>query len=466
MFLKKIRKLKNTLFFRLTVFYSVVLIFLSGISFAVIYYRLYSVTMERMKLELLEEVEEFVDIMVEEGLEAVKNEVDSEAESEDPKEEFYRLIDLQGSTLVSTDMSSWGPVSKKEATQKLKNGPQEHLFQTIDVPGEGFQALMVSVNIGSNTIIQIGETFEETDEYLEIFRELFSVLTIVLIVLSATIGWFLAKHALMDMKEVSQTAEDIARGSYGRRVRIKGQLDEIKNLGLTFNNMLDCIQNLLKSMKEINDNIAHDLRSPLARIRGIAEMTLREEKPIDDYRNMAVNTIEECDVLIDMINTMLEITEAQAGVNNQKDEEFDVIHLISDACNLYRPMADEKNVTIRTDLPGRLRFRTDKKKMQRIVTNLLENSIKYTPEYGTVTIAASLETGLLQLNVQDTGIGIPEAELPHIFERFYRCDKSRSQEGVGLGLSLVKAYVESMKGLISVSSEVNQGSIFTLKFAQ
>ena len=125
---------------------------------------------------------------------------------------------------------------------------------------------------------------------------------------------------------------------------VKGQLKEIKRLSTTFNKMLDRIQGLLKSMKEINDNIAHDLRSPLARIRGIAEMTLVGDKPVDDYKDMAVSTMEECDSLIDMVNTMLDITEAEAAVNGTVEEEFDLAAMITDACELFRPIANQKRI--------------------------------------------------------------------------------------------------------------------------
>jgi signal transduction histidine kinase len=268
------------------------------------------------------------------------------------------------------------------------------------------------------------------------------------------------------MADVTQTAEEISRGSYDRRVELKGHFKEIEKLGLTFNTMLDRIQILLRSMKEINDNIAHDLRSPLARIRGIAEMTLADEKSINDYKEMAINTIEECDSLIEMINTMLDITEAEAGVNGSTDEEFDVVSIISEACELFRPVADEKRIELTYRLPDALPFRGGKKKMQRIVTNILENAIKYTPEQGSVDVAAKAENGEIQITFNDTGVGIPETDLPHIFERFYRCDRSRPQGGVGLGLSLAKAYTDAMNGLISVTSAVNRGSTFTLSFVQ
>ena len=226
--------------------------------------------------------------------------------------------------------------------------------------------------------------------------------------------------------------------------------------------MLDRIQSLLKSMKEINDNIAHDLRSPLARIRGIAEMSLLREKDIDEYKDMAASTIEECDTLIDMINTMLDITEAEAGVNGDKAEEFELVELIHEACELFRPVAEAKKINLKTELPETLAVKSNRRKVQRIVTNLLENAIKYTPADGAVKVSAAAQNGEIRIEFEDTGMGISENDLPHIFERFYRCDRSRSQGGTGLGLSLVKAYTESLNGSIHVESVLNQGSRFAL----
>jgi signal transduction histidine kinase len=422
--------------------------------------------MDRMDYELREEIKEYSAEMAQSGLENIKSEIAEEAESEDSNEEFYRLINLAGEILTSTDMSSWGIVETSSSLSKLKDDEKSYVTQTISLPDRDYKARMISALIGPDTVLQIGETLEEADEHLQIFRTLFTILVIILIMVSAITGWFLARQALADMAAVTQTAEEISRGSYEKRVQIKGRFKEIERLSATFNRMLDRIQILLRSMKEINDNIAHDLRSPLARIRGIAEMTLLREKSIEDYKDMAASTMEECDALIDMINTMLDITEAEAGVNNVNPEEFELVVLIQEACEIFRPLADEKKIDLIIQLPESVIFKSDRKKMQRIVTNILENAIKYTPERGVVTVSAAAQNGKIRINFEDTGIGISEHDLPHIFERFYRCDRSRSQGGVGLGLSLTKVYTESMNGTISVNSSVNLGTTFTLSFSR
>jgi signal transduction histidine kinase len=464
MFLRKLHNFKNSLLFRLTILYAVTFTVLSTIGFLIFYYRIYAVTMERLDLELLEKTQKYTVLKEEAGLKGVLPEITDEAESEDPQEDFYRLFNFKGDILFTTDMSYWGTIPKMDILLKMQNEGLTYAIQNQAFEECEDSARMITAIIGPDSVLQIGESLEEVDEYLDIFLKLFSILVISLIVVSAFIGWLLARRATIDMQEVTETAEEISRGSYDRRVQVKGRYKEIERLSATFNRMLDRIQSLLNSMKEINDNIAHDLKSPLARIRGIAEMSLLKEKSIDAYKDMAVSTIEECDTLIGMINTMLDITEAEAGVNGVKAEEFELVTLIREACELFRPITEEKKINLKTDLPESLTFKSDRKKIQRIVMNLLENAIKYTPADGTVAISAAAQNGEIRIDFEDTGMGISENDLPHIFERFYRCDRSRSQGGVGLGLSLVKAYTESMNGTIQVESTLNQGSRFALRF--
>ncbi len=459
-------KLKNTLLFRLTLLYAVAFIFLSGITFLVFYYHLYSVTMDGLKGELLEKVEWYSAKMAKKGLSETKAALAREAEAEDPHEEFFRLFTSSGAIVFSTNLGSWGNIEQHAILTKLPDSATGYILQKYSIPDRNFEALIISAIIGPDTVLQIGESFKDTEEYLAVFRNLFFVLLCILILASAAIGWFVARRALSDMQQVTQTAAEISEGDYDKRVRLEGRLEEIKQLGGAFNHMLDRIQALLASMKEINDNIAHDLRSPLARIRGIAEMTLLGDKPIEDYKNMAVSTMEECDSLIEMINTMLDITEAEAGVNGTKIEEFDLVRLTTDACAFFQPLAEEKQIELKIELPEALSFRGARKKMQRIVTNLLENAIKYTPAGGTVTVMAAARGDSVEIIFRDKGIGIAETDLPHIFERFYRGDRSRAGSGVGLGLSLVKAYTESMSGIIRVESCIHRGSTFTVSFVQ
>jgi signal transduction histidine kinase len=463
MSLKRVAELKNSLLFRLTILYAATFMLLAVVGFTIFYYRIYSVTIQRVDHELYDDTRMYARMLDRSGLSAVRNKILEDAKSEDPQKEFYRVFNTAGEIRVSTDMTVWGEADRYFAINELRTNAAGYVAQTITL-SRGDSARVVTARIGPSLLLQVGEALEDAEEYLDIFRELLTILIAGFIVISAGIGWYLARRSLAGMGEVTQAAEDITNGNYDRRVEIAGHFREVQRLGATFNTMLDRIQDLLQSMQQINDNIAHDLRSPLARIRGIAEMTIVKTKDMEGYKEMAVSTIEECDTLIDMINTMLDITEIEAGVGAAKVEVFDLDILVSEACELFHPLAAAKSIDLRSTVNGPLEFKGDRKRMQRVVTNLLENAIKYTPEHGSVAIEAVSENGRLRIDVKDTGSGIAERELTLIFQRFYRCDQSRSQSGVGLGLSLVKAYTESMNGEIHVESVPGQGSLFSLWF--
>jgi heavy metal sensor kinase len=316
--------------------------------------------------------------------------------------------------------------------------------------------------IGPGTVLQIAQSLTDDEELLEIVREIFVITLVALMLPAALIGWFMARRALQGVEEVTRTATEISTGAFELRVPTKARGDEIDRLATTFNSMLDRIHALITGMREMTDNIAHDLRSPITRIRGIAEMTLTTQGSLGDYQTMAANTIEECDRLLEMINTMLDITEVEAGAAKLKAEEVDVSALAREACELFQPLADDKGIALITSAQTAHPITGDIQRLQRMVANLLDNALKYTAARGTVTVSVNEGRDAIVISVSDSGIGISEIDLPHIFKRFYRCDQSRSQAGTGLGLSLAQAIAAAHGGSISVTSSQGQGSTFTV----
>jgi heavy metal sensor kinase len=282
-----------------------------------------------------------------------------------------------------------------------------------------------------------------------------------LIVVAAGVGWFMARQAVSGVEAVTRTAQKISGGTLEERVPVKARGDEIDQLAITFNQMLDRIQALLTEIKEMSDSMAHDLRSPITRIRGIAEVTLSTGKSLAEYEAMAANTIEECDRLLDMINTMLMISKAEAGVDHLTREKIDLAGVVQEACRLFEPTAEDKGIRLSFDVKGRSHFVGDNRMIQRMLSNLLDNAIKYTLSGGSVSISIAENDAQVVVSIEDTGIGISPRDLPHIFERFYRCDESRSQAGIGLGLSLARAIARAHGGDITATSTPDQGSTFT-----
>jgi signal transduction histidine kinase len=213
----------------------------------------------------------------------------------------------------------------------------------------------------------------------------------------------------------------------------------------------------------MSDNIAHDLKSPVTRIRGIAEVTLTTDPSLTSYENMAGSIIEECDRLLDLINTMLVISKTEAGVDRLNVEKLDLAEIVREACQIFQSSADDKNITLMCRPAEKLIVQGDKRMIQRMVANLLDNAIRYTPEQGSVDVTVlSPRPDQGSVIIKDTGIGISSEDLSHVFERFYRCEPSRSLAGTGLGLSLALAIAKAHGGNIDVRSTLGKGSTFTI----
>jgi heavy metal sensor kinase len=286
-----------------------------------------------------------------------------------------------------------------------------------------------------------------------------------LFVFAIVSGWFMARRALAGVEAVTQTARKISESRLKERVPVKKNQDEIDQLAITFNQMLDRIQTLVTGIREMSDNIAHDLKSPITRIRGISEVSLSTGASEKEYENMAASTVEECDRLLDMINTMLVISKTEAGVTNLDARKLDMGAVVRDACELFRASAEDKNLSLVCGVVGNFSISGDNRLIQRMIANLLDNAIKYTPAGGSVEVTVNTTTNdAIAVTIKDSGIGISAKDMPRIFKRFYRCDPSRSEAGIGLGLSLARAVARAHGGDISVFSKPEQGSTFTVTF--
>ena len=467
MFLKIAPKITNSLAFRLTLSYTAMALFFSIIAFGIFYYKLTLVTMEAVDEELFEEVDELTDIFMRYGVDGVKTEIAEENQSEDTQAAFFRLFDGHGRIIASTDMSAWGAVPfTLDISTKLGDAGNSGHIETLQLPGQGYKTRVITLKIASDLILQHGQTIKAAQEYLGIFRQLFGLVLLISLLLAGITGSLIAKRALSGVSKVAQTAQLIAKGRYHERVRVDNQYNEINHLADTFNMMVDRIQDLVERMREVTENIAHDLRSPLARIRGIAEMSLISKSAAMTPSQAAENTIEECDTLIETINTMLDLTEIEAGVQKLDVKQIELNRLLEDACELFRPLAQESGIRIELDLNEKITLHTDGSRLQRLLYNLLDNAVKYSPLNGRILLKARIQDHRVLIEVEDDGNGIAQDDLPYIFDRFYRADRSRTKPGAGLGLSMVKAITNALGGSIKVYSHVNEGSRFSITLPQ
>jgi heavy metal sensor kinase len=462
MFFENLLRLRHTLAFRLTLWYAGIFTCSFLAAFLLFYVSIFSITRHHTDRELSIEIAEFSSLLASRGRDAVIANINIEAESNGVENIFLRILTEDGAEIASSNRGTWKGIGiSGDALKRLAEGADD-VYETVSDSEHPQTTRVVYGKIGPKTIVQIGQSLKDDEAFLEIIRTIFMATLAVLILPAVLIGWFMAKRALQGVEEVTSTAIAIAKGELGLRVPIKARGEEIDKLATTFNSMLDRIHSLITGMREMTDNIAHDLRSPISRIRGVAELTLTAGGSLTENETLAANTIEECDRLLEMINTMLDITEVEAGAGQLLMEDVDIARLVTEACELFQPVAEDKSIALSCDAPAVCSVKGDIQRLQRLVANLLDNALKYTLPGGNVTVTLSIDAGTAVISMIDTGIGISEQELPRIFDRFYRGDRSRTQTGTGLGLSLARAIASAHGGSITVSSTPGAGSTFTV----
>ena len=239
---------------------------------------------------------------------------------------------------------------------------------------------------------------------------------------------------------------------------------EVDKLANSYNGMRSQIEGLLRNLREMMDHIAHDILTPVTRLRGHAELQLhRPDYPLQ-FQDTCGHVVEECDHILNLVNSILKLAAVESGLKSWKWESLDLVSLIQDGCDLFTPVIDHNDQTLSVILPPTCIIRGDRSAVQRLIANFLDNAIKYTPSGGKLQVLLSQEKGQVRLEFSDNGVGIDEKEQGLVFQRFYRGDQSRSKPGHGLGLSFCYFVVRAMGGHIQLRSQREQGTTFTVTF--
>jgi signal transduction histidine kinase len=265
------------------------------------------------------------------------------------------------------------------------------------------------------------------------------------VVLGLTGGFFVTRRVLRRVDAMTETTRTIVEGDLGGRLHVGGSGDELDRLAENLNAMLDRIEALMRGLQEVSDNIAHDLKTPLTRLRNRAEEALRLSKGETDYRAALERTIDESDALMRTFNALLMIARAESGHAREDMAEFDAAEVARGIGELYEPLAEEKGLRLTTEAAGPILVRGNRELISQALSNLVDNAIKYAvPDHGTaeIGIAAQSQAERVLLQVADNGPGIAEADRPQVIKRFVRLERSRSQPGSGLGLSLAAAVAQ------------------------
>jgi len=453
---------RRTLAWRLTCWYAAVFAASSLVALSVAYVLIVAQVRERTDADLREDVEELSDLLRTEGLDGFGEQLRLDLQGDETEDEFVRLSSRDGSLVLASDLDEFPGLPAPADSLLRSDSGAEAVLATLELAGRDHGVRVASAAISADYVVDVGETMEDDDEFVAGLLGRLAPPAAGAVLLAMPIGWFMARRALRPVEAVTRTATEIAAGAIDRRVALRDPSDELGRLAQAFNAMLDRIELLVGGMREMSDNLAHDLRSPLTRIRAAAEMSLSGDRSDGARASLAATATEECDRVLEMIDTNLAITEMESGAVRLDRTEIDLAQLVGEACELFQTVAEDRKLELLAELPNRCPLFADRQRLQRAIANLIDNALKYTPATGRVTVALSDDGHQVRITVADTGVGISPAETTRIFERFYRADGSRSEPGNGLGLSLSLANARAHGGGISVESVPGRGSRFTL----
>ncbi|HEY2905631.1 MAG TPA: HAMP domain-containing sensor histidine kinase [Vicinamibacterales bacterium] len=359
-----------------------------------------------------------------------------------PERLFVRVVDRGAEAIVLSNPEGWDPSTLETGSLRLLDG----------------------------TLVVVGKSTEARQDLLARFRAALGLVMLLIVVIALTGGFVVTRSATQPIRRLTEAFGRVIRtGRTDARVPVgadPGSEDALGELTTLFNAMLDKIEGLVTAMRGALDNVSHDLRTPLTRLRGTAELALAGAPDMERYREALADCVEESDRVLVMLNTLMDISEAESGTMQLQLEPVALGEVVDRAVSLYRDVAEAKGV----ELDGAARdgaqhavVNGDRTRLEQVAANLIDNAIKYTPAGGRVDVDVARDGQQAVLRVKDSGPGIPPDEVPRIWERLFRGDRSRTERGLGLGLSLVKAIVEAHGGEVDVKSQLGRGSTFEVR---
>jgi len=465
MSLKLLRRFWRSFSFRLSVFFATGFLLSSLLLFGFAYFLVSSSleATERTAIQL--KLKEYANEYKTNAIPGFKTMVESEASSGSLGRFMVRLADPHNKTIFLKPPTEGVNYDFKQLEQDLEQGNDAKASPWIHLkaPDEDDALDIASFRLPDQNVLQIGKGPEDREDLLNQFQGIFLAVLFGMVIISVAVGTFLARQALRPVRGlISVLGPIIDTGNTKARISVRATTDEFEELTSRFNQALEKIDALMEAMKASLDNAAHDLRTPMTRLRGVAELALKSEAQPERYREALSDCLEESDQVLQMLNMLMDISEVEVGSLKLDRREVNVFSLLNDVCELYSGVAEEKNITVQVECPGDIFVYGDRNRVLQVMANLLDNAIKYTPASGKVDLAANKSGDEIIIEVKDSGMGIAPEDLPKIWDRLYRADKSRTQRGLGLGLSLVKAVVQAHNGNIDVFSEPTLGSRFVI----
>ena len=309
----------------------------------------------------------------------------------------------------------------------------------------------------------IGKPLSEIENTLGSFMRYYFLVAVGAILVGGLLGWVMAGRALIPLNSVAEAAQEIKGSNLKVRIPLRGAGDELDSLIGAFNDMTTRLDKSFEQIRQFSTDVSHELRTPLTAVRGQLEVALFTAKTADEYRDAMVDALQDVEHLSNIVRALLQLSQAESGQLVLQVAPLDLAPIVTDIAEQFEIPAEEEKLTISTEIEceGCI-IKADRTQIGRLVTNLISNAVKYTPEGGHVKVELKRHDDVIELIVSDSGVGIAEDHLPHIFDRFYRVRKMQTQsvQGLGLGLSFVAWIVQVHGGKIEVESAEGKGTTF------
>jgi signal transduction histidine kinase len=450
--LLRLWQLVRTTTFRLTAMFILIFVVFSVLLLAFITFQSSIVIQRQQAADIDREVQQLQDVELRQGLRAVAIAVDRLAAQPGPG--IYYLGDATGQMVVG-NVNTFPPAVYQE--DGIHSFTYKHARPLASEGGaasaQGF-AVVRSVRLPSGFVLVVGRDVVERRGFTAIIFQGFFFGTIGILVLSILAGAITARRVLRRIDAINATSSTIIAGNLSERVPVTRRNDEFDGLATNLNAMLDRIESLMVGLKQVTDNVAHDLKTPLTRLRSKAESALRDGAGPGEQREALETTIAESDKLIRTFNALLMIARAEAGAPSGAFADVDVSAIVADVGELYGPVAEDEGAVLETHVTEGIRLRANRELLGQALVNLVDNAMKYGKPAGDasarIAIGVRQQAGRVIIEVGDNGPGIAPEDRERVLERFVRLEKSRTEPGSGLGLSLVAAVARLHKGTFRI----------------
>lgn len=450
-------RLLKTFSFRLALWYVGLFAVSATVIFGFIYWA--SVTfMARQTDEIIEtETWSLAEQYDQRGLGGLMMVIASRLRNDLARNNIYMLVDREKNYLAG-NMRQWPKAIEPKGLPEWFD-----ITVTTNDEAKALEARVMIITLPGKVHLLVGREMSEVTRARTILSRSMALGLLVTVLLGLGWGQVMSSKLLSRLEDVNRASGEIMAGAMNRRIPVSGRADEFDRLAESLNAMLDRIGDLLTAVRQVSDNIAHDLRSPLTRLRSRLELALLEAPEPDIQRQAIGDAIAQAEAIIATFNALLTIAHAEACAGRGEVDPLDLSELVRDAAELYEPLAEDKGITFITDVVGDVALPGNRHLLSQAMTNLLDNAVKYTPQGGTVRVSLTSSIHGPLLCVADSGPGIPEGERDNVLKRFYRLDQSRNTPGSGLGLSLVAA-VARMHGATLVLEDNGPGLAVCIHF--